>query len=64
MTSSDGEQDSAAAHSTGVQKETLCLGVCSRKTGTILFTCLLQSWLWWLIHVSSSAGDSWMNDAI
>lgn len=48
---------------TGIE-ETLCLSVCCRKIGIILFTCLLRSWLWCLIHVRSLAGDSWMNDAI
>lgn len=49
---------------TGDLQKTLCLIVCSRKMGLIPFTCLLQSWLWCLIHVSSLAGDCGMNDAI
>lgn len=38
--------------------------VFSRKMGLIPFTCLLQSWLGCLIHVSGLAGDCGMNDAI
>lgn len=41
-----------------------CASVFGRKMGLIPFTCLLQSWLRCLIHVSGLAGDCGMNDAI